>query len=94
MAKYETTVTGTIDNFNKYLQNANNHFALGDTATLEETIQGEVGDIKYMVLAFERFAVMGSGRSSLNVMMMEESGTTTIIATATGGSGGVFIKNH
>ena len=93
MAKFTAIVPGTIDRFWKFLDR--NTASLGTTATLEDVVTGSADGIKYKVCTYERYAVMGENRVSLNVVMLEYSEGVRIVATASGGSTGAFLKiNH
>ena len=93
MAKFTAVVPGTIDSFWKYLDR--NTVKLGTTATLEDQVSGSADGVKYKVCTYERYAVMGENRVSLSVFMIEYSEGVRIVATASGGSTGAFIKiNH
>ncbi len=93
MAKFTAVVPGTIDSFWKYLDR--NTVKLGTTATLEDQVSGSADGVKYKVCTYERYAVMGENRVSLSVFMIEYSEGVRIVATASGGSKGAFLKiNH
>ena len=90
MAKYTTTVGGTLKELVTYIKH--NEPRLGSTITLEEEITGTADSVKYWVGTFERYAVLGENRVSLNVMLMEYSEGVKVIATASGGSQAAFFK--
>jgi hypothetical protein len=90
MAKFTTNVSGTCDKLAAYIKH--NEPRLGSTITLEEEISGTADGVKYWVGTFERYAVLGENRVSLNVMLIEYSGGVKVIATASGGSQGAFVK--
>lgn len=90
MAKYTTTVGGSLNELVKYIKH--NEPKLGSTITLEEEVTGTADSVKYWVGTFERYAVLGENRVSLNVMLIEYSEGVKVIATASGGSQAAFFK--
>lgn len=93
MAKYTATVPGNIDKLKKYI--SHNGPNLGATITLEDEISGAADGVKYWVGTYERYAVLGENRVSLNIVLLEISEGVRVIATASGGSQAVFMKiNH
>lgn len=93
MAHYETTVKGNIAELRDFINLKKS--TLGITISTEDEVEGNVGDIKYYVAGYERFAYIGQNRVSLNVTMIESGEYVRVIATSLGGSQGVFMKiNH
>jgi hypothetical protein len=93
MAKYTTTVGGSLSELVTYIKH--NEPRLGSTITLEDEITGTADSVKYWVGTYERYAVLGENRVSLNVMLIEYSEGVKVIATASGGSQAAFFKiNH
>ena len=93
MAKYTTTVGGSLNELVAYIKH--NESRMGSTITLEEEITGTADSFKYWVGTYERYAVLGENRVSLNVMLIEYSEGVKVIATASGGSQAAFFKiNH
>ena len=90
MAKYTTTVGGSLNELVTYIKH--NESRLGSTITLEEEITGTADSAKYWVGTYERYAVLGENRVSLNVMLIEYSEGVKAIATASGGSQAAFFK--
>ena len=90
MAKYTTTVGGSLNELVTYIKY--NESRLGSTITLEEEITGTADSVKYWVGTYERYAVLGENRVSLNVMLIEYSEGVKVIATASGGSQAAFFK--
>ena len=90
MAKYITNVPGKLDELKAYIRK--NGPRLGTTITLEEDILGTVDDVRYWVGTYERYAVLGDNRVSLNVVLLEYSEGVKVIATASGGSQAAFFK--
>ena len=89
MAKYTTTVGGSLNELVTYIKH--NESRLGSTITLEEEITGTADSAKYWVGTYERYAVLGENRVSLNVMLIEYSEGVKVIATASGGSQAMFL---
>ena len=93
MARYETTVHGTIDELKAYIDK--NKKNLGITISTEEEVAGEVDGTKYYIAGLEKYAVLGQNRVSLNISMLEYSEGVRVIATSLGGSQAMFMKiNH
>ena len=93
MAKYTTTVGGSLNELVAYIKH--NESRMGSTITLGEEITGTADSVKYWVGTYERYAVLGENRVSLNVMLIEYSEGVKVIATASGGSQAAFFKiNH
>ena len=93
MAKYVTTVKGSIAQLRKYIDR--NKSQLGFTISTEDETEGTVEGINYYVAGYERYAYIGGNRVSLNVTMMEFSEGVRVIAISLGGSQGAFVKiNH
>ena len=90
MAKYTTNVGGSLSDLVTYLKH--NESRLGSTITLEEEIAGTADSVNYWVGTYERYAVLGENRVSLNVMLIEYSEGVKVIATASGGSQAAFLK--
>ena len=90
MAKYTITVGGSLNELVTYIKH--NESRLGSTITLEEEITGTADSAKYWVGTYERYAVLGENRVSLNVMLIEYSEGVKVIATASGGSQAAFFK--
>ena len=93
MAKYTTTVAGSLEQLRKYI--SRNGPNLGATITLEEEISGTADGVKYWIGTYERYAVLGENRVSLNIVLLEFSEGVRVIATSSGGSQAMFLKiNH
>lgn len=90
MAKHVTTVPGTIDELKSFIEH--NASSLGFTISLEEEISGSIDGVKYQVCTYERYAVLGENRVSLNITMLEYSEGVRVVATASGGSQAAFFK--
>ena len=90
MAKYEKTVNA---NFNE-LKNRITDGILNSSmsATLEETSDFYMGDIRCSVLVFERYSYMGKNRVSMSITLFGVDGNTHISAITSGGSQAMFFK--
>ena len=84
MAKYITTVPGSLEQLRKYIYH--NGPNLGATLSLEEEISGTADGVKYLIGTYERYAVLGENRVSLNIVLLEISEGVRVIATSSGGS--------
>ena len=71
MAKYITTVPGSLEQLRKYIYH--NGPNLGATLSLEEEISGTADGVKYLIGTYERYAVLGENRVSLNIVLLEIS---------------------
>ncbi|MBQ9960830.1 MAG: hypothetical protein IJP00_02880 [Firmicutes bacterium] len=89
MAKYEFTVTADLDNF---LIDLDNVVQESISATLEDTSNFSVGDVRCAVRVYERFSYMGGNRVSLNVTCLSKDEEVHVSAIASGGSQAVFFK--
>ena len=90
MAKLEKTITG---NFNEILHRIESGIINGSvSASLEESSDFRIGDVRCSVRVFERYSVMGSNRVSLNVTLFGSGDTIYISAIASGGSQAMFFK--
>ena len=79
MAKYITTVPGSLEQLRKYIYH--NGPNLGATLSLEEEISGTADGVKYLIGTYERYAVLGENRVSLNIVLLEISEGVRVIAT-------------
>ncbi|MDO4860049.1 MAG: DUF6054 family protein [Bacillota bacterium] len=93
MAKYETEVTGTINDISEYISRYESE--LGLSAEVVDAATGSIGDVTYMTATYERYAYLGGNRSSLSITMLQHGNKVRIIAISAAGSTGVIIKiNH
>lgn len=65
---------------------------LGATITLEDEVYGTADSAKYWVGTYERYAMLGENRVSLNIVLIEYSEGVKVIATSSGGSQAVLFK--
>ena len=90
MAKLETTVRGS---FNEILSRIEDGILNGSvSASLEESSDFRIGDIRCSVRVFERYSYMGKNRVSLNVTLFGNGDTIHISAITSGGSQAMFFK--
>lgn len=90
MAKLEKTITG---DFNAILRRIEDGILNGSvSASLEETSDFRMGDVRCSVRVFERYSYMGKNRVSLNVTLFGKDNTVCISAITSGGSQAMFFK--
>ena len=90
MAKLEKTITG---NFNEILHRIEDGILSGSvSASLEESSDFNIGDIRCSVRVFERYSYMGGNRVSLNVTLFGNGDTIHLSAITSGGSQAMFFK--
>ena len=90
MAKLEKTITG---NFDEILQMIEDGIINGSiSASLEDSSDFCIGDVRCSVRVFERYSIIGGNRVSLNVTLFGSGDTIQISAIASGGSQAVFFK--
>jgi len=90
MAKYETTFRGDFADFVQTLHEG--IMTASASASFEGSSDYSAGEVKCAVRVYERFAAMGTGRSSLSVTVVESSGTIFVSLIASGGGGGLVFK--
>jgi hypothetical protein len=90
MAKYSRHLTG---DFRALILSVEEGILRGNiSATLEDSEDYEVGDVKVAVRVFERYSWLGSNRLSLSVTLVGRGDRLFIIGIASGGSQAVFFK--
>ena len=90
MAKLEKTITG---NFIEILHRIEDGIISGSvSASLEESSDFNIGDIRCSVRVFERYSYMGGNRVSLNVTLFGNGDTIHLSAITSGGSQAMFFK--
>ena len=90
MAKLEKTIKG---NFNEILSRIESGIVNGSiTASLEESSDFRIGDIRCSVRVFERYSYLGNNRVSLNVTLFGSADTIHLSAITSGGSQAMFFK--
>lgn len=90
MAKYVTTLKGTLNSFIPYLQNQILSGSL--SASLEDSYERTVNDIRILVQVYERYSAVGSNRVSLTVTLIENGENIELAAITSGGSQALFFK--
>ena len=90
MAKLERTITG---DFNSILHRIEDGILSGSvSASLEESSDFNIGDIRCSVRVFERYSYMGGNRVSHNVTLFGNGDTIHLSAITSGGSQAMFFK--
>ena len=90
MAKLEKTLTG---DFNSILHKIEDGIINGSiSASLEDSSDFYIGDLRCSVRVFERYSYTGGNRVSLNVTLFGDRDTIHLSAIASGGSQAVFFK--
>ncbi len=90
MAKLEKTITG---NFDEILHRIEDGILSGSiSATLEESSDFGIGEIRCSVRVFERYSYMGKNRVSLSVTLFGNGDTIKLSAITSGGSQAMFFK--
>ena len=90
MAKYIIAITG---DFNKIKEHIKHEMIFsGVSASLEEEVILDKGDVKICILAFERFSFSDGNRLSLHVTITAKDNDIDIVGICSGGSNGLFLK--
>lgn len=90
MAKLETTLHG---DFNEILYKIENGIINGSvSASLEDSSDFYIDDIRCSVRVFERYSYMGGNRVSLSVTLFGKGDTVHLSAITAGGSQALFFK--
>ena len=90
MAKLEKTLTG---DFNSILRKIEDGIINGSiSASLEDSSDFYIGDMRCSVRVFERYSYTGGNRVSLNVTLFGNRDTIHLSAIASGGSQALFFK--
>ena len=90
MAKLEKTLTG---DFNSILRKIEDGIINGSiSATLEDSSDFYIGDMRCSVRVFERYSYTGGNRVSLSVTLFGNRDTIHLSAIASGGSQALFFK--
>lgn len=90
MAKYITRINGHFDTVVDYIKRELRYS--GISASLEEEVYINKGEVKICTLAFERFSFSDGNRLSLHVTLIEKDNDIDIIGICSGGSNGLFLK--
>jgi hypothetical protein len=90
MAHYEQELTGDVDAFVGYLDQA---IASGSvTASLEDRGDHRLGDARMVVRVYERYSAAGGNRVSLCVSVLAVGTQLSVSAITAGGSKAMFWK--
>lgn len=90
MAKFETTLHGSLSSFQELLKDQIISGSM--TASLEDESRCQLGDTVCCVQVYERYSTIGSNRVSMNVTMLERDGIIHLIGITAGGSQAMFFK--
>lgn len=90
MAKYERYVKGNFDEVLRLLEGAVISGSM--SASLEETSDVIMGNVRMAVRAYERYSMTGSNRLSLSFTLIGDGSRMYVTAMSTGGSQAVFFK--
>lgn len=91
MAKYVATVQGSFEHFRSYLANEILNGSM--SASLEDSHEVVMGNVRCSVMVFERYSYFGGNRVSLNVTLLcADGGPIQVVAITAGGSQAVFWK--
>ena len=90
MAKIESELYGDFDEILNTLHNA--VMAGSSSASVEDSSSFCTGNVRCVVRTYERYSVMGNGRVSMNVTLLEADGRIFLSAITSGGSQAMFFK--
>lgn len=90
MAKYETQLTGNLDNLLVFLEKEMEMKSF--SSSLEDTSDFSVNGTRCVVQVYERYSFLGSNRVSLNITFLEVDEIIFIAAITSGGSQAVWFK--
>ena len=90
MAKYITKINGHFDTIVDHIKREMRYSSI--SASLEEEVYIDKGDIKICTLAFERFSYSDGNRLSLHVTIVEKDNDIDIVGICSGGNNGLFLK--
>ena len=90
MAKTTISLTGDIRQFVNFLKA---QVVAGNiSASLEDEIYYQTGDVSVAFLVFERYSMIGGNRLGLSVLVTGLGNQLSVSAITAGGSGAVFFK--
>ena len=92
MAKYEKTVRSNLSFIDYVEEVTNSVLSKSMSATMEEFVDTTVGNAQCSVRTVERYSASGGNRVSMTMVFLKdgESDDIQVIATSTGGGGGLF----
>lgn len=90
MAQWEHRLTGDVDAFTAHVERLITEGSA--TAQLEGRIDRRVGDVRMVVLVFERYSMAGGNRLSLTIAVIANGQVIDVSAIASGGSAALFWK--
>lgn len=89
MAKYQRSLRGSFDDV---LGIVNDVVMRSMSASLEDSSEARIGDVRVAVRVYERYSWIGSNRVSLNLTLVGEGDQLFVSAITSGGSQAVFFK--
>lgn len=89
MAKYQRSLQGSFD---EVLRIVNDVVMQSMSASLEDSSEARIGDVRVAVRVYERYSWIGSNRVSLNLTLVGEGDQLFVSAITSGGSQAVFFK--
>lgn len=90
MAKYTKRLNGE---FGSLLSRIEKGILSGSiSATLEDSVDYNAGDVRVAVRVFERYSWIGSNRVSLNVTLVGHGDELFLVGITSGGSQAMFFK--
>ena len=90
MAKVTLQLQGDFSRFVQYIRDAITGGSI--SATIEDEIRYQTGDVDVAITVFERYSIIGSNRVSMNVTITGHNNNLTITAITSGGSQAVLFK--
>lgn len=90
MAKYERQLNGDFDEFLAHCHDS--ILSASMSASLEETSDIAVDDVRVAIRTYERYSAFGGNRVSMNVVTVGSAGRIAVTATTSGGSQATFWK--
>ena len=90
MPKYERPLSGDLDDFLAHCQQA--ILTASMSASLEESSDIVVDDVRVAVRTFERYSAFGGNRVSMNLVAVGSAGRIAVTAITSGGSQATFWK--
>lgn len=90
MARYEKTFYDSLDRIAAKVENAVMSGSV--TASLEESSDFSVGNVRCAVRVFERYSAFGGNRVSMSVTMVGDGTYVHLCAVTSGGSQAMFFK--
>ncbi len=90
MAKYEASLTGSMDGFLSYFESS--LFGANASASLEESSNYAQGEFSCALRVYERYSGWSNGRVSLTLLLVGTRARFSVTAITAGGSQALFFK--